>query len=63
VRSNNRRHLPIAVDAAISLGVLGKAFEKLDTNIAAFALPCLYYGKSNEHWSFPAQLPSRQQPY
>ena len=49
-------HLPIAVDAAISLGVLGKAFEKLDTNIPAFALPCLYYGKSNEHWSFPGTI-------
>ncbi len=49
-------HLPIAVDAAISLGVLGKAFEKLDANIPAFALPCLYYGKSNEHWSFPGTI-------
>ncbi|MCE2671132.1 MAG: creatininase family protein [Microcystis sp.] len=49
-------HLPIAVDAAISLGVLGKAFEKLNTNVPAFALPCLYYGKSNEHWSFPGTI-------
>lgn len=46
-------HLPIIVDAAISLGVLGKALEKLDPTIPAYALPCLYYGKSNEHWHFP----------
>jgi creatinine amidohydrolase len=49
-------HLPIAVDSAISLGVLGKAFEKLEAAIPAYALPCLYYGKSNEHWSFPGTI-------
>jgi creatinine amidohydrolase len=49
-------HLPIVVDAAISLGVLGKAMEKLATDIPAFALPCLYYGKSNEHWHFPGTI-------
>ena len=49
-------HLPIAVDSAISLGVLGKALEKLGPNIPAYALPCLYYGKSNEHWDFPGTI-------
>jgi creatinine amidohydrolase len=46
-------HLPLIVDAAIGVAVLGKALEKLDTNIPAYALPNLYYGKSNEHWHFP----------
>jgi creatinine amidohydrolase len=42
----------LIVDAAIGMGVLGKAMEKLDTRIPAYALPNLYYGKSNEHWHF-----------
>ena len=49
-------HLPIAVDSAISLGVLGKALEKLDDDVAAYALPALYYGKSNEHSGFPGTI-------
>jgi creatinine amidohydrolase len=49
-------HLPIAVDSAISLGVLGKALAQLDDNIPAYALPCLYYGKSNEHSGFPGTI-------
>ena len=49
-------HLPIAVDSAISLGVLGKALEQLDSQIPAYALPCLYYGKSNEHAGFPGTI-------
>jgi creatinine amidohydrolase len=49
-------HLPIVVDSAISMGVLGKAFSKLDNNIPAYSLPCLYYGKSNEHWHFPGTI-------
>lgn len=49
-------HLPIAVDAAISLGVLGKALTNLDAQIPAYALPCLYYGKSNEHCGFPGTI-------
>ena len=40
-------HLPLIVDAAISIGVLAKALEKLDPAIPAYALPPLYYGKSN----------------
>ncbi len=49
-------HLPIAVDSAISLGVLGKALHQLDNNIPAYSLPCLYYGKSNEHAGFPGTI-------
>ena len=49
-------HLPIIVDAAISMGVLGKALTKLDSSIPAYSLPCLYYGKSNEHYGFPGTI-------
>jgi creatinine amidohydrolase len=49
-------HLPLVVDSAISMGVLGKALSKLDERIPAYALPCLYYGKSNEHWQFPGTI-------
>ena len=49
-------HLPIIVDSAISMGVLGKALTKLDRNIPAYSLPCLYYGKSNEHYGFPGTI-------
>lgn len=49
-------HLPLIVDAAIAVSVLGKALEKLDSAIPAFALPTLYYGKSNEHWHFPGTI-------
>ena len=49
-------HLPLVVDSAISVGVLGKALDKLPTEIPAYALPCLYYGKSNEHAGFPGTI-------
>ena len=49
-------HLPIAVDSAISLGVVGKALEQLESDVSAYALPCLYYGKSNEHDGFPGTI-------
>ena len=49
-------HLPLIVDAAISVGILGKALEKLPADIPAYALPCLYYGKSNEHSGFPGTI-------
>jgi creatinine amidohydrolase len=54
-------HLPIAVDSAISLGVLGKALEQLDDDLPAYGLPCLYYGKSNEHSGFPGTITLRAQ--
>ncbi|WP_347239911.1 creatininase family protein [Oscillatoria sp. FACHB-1406] len=49
-------HLPLAVDAAIASGILGAALEVLDSDIPAYALPTLYYGKSNEHWHFPGTI-------
>lgn len=49
-------HLPLIVDAAISEAVAGKALAKLDVNIPAYALPTLYYGKSNEHCHFPGTI-------
>ncbi|MBD2182946.1 creatininase family protein [Aerosakkonema funiforme] len=49
-------HLPLVVDAAIGEAVLGKALEKLEPDIPAYALPSLYYGKSNEHWHFPGTI-------
>ncbi|MEM8830251.1 MAG: creatininase family protein [Cyanobacteria bacterium P01_G01_bin.19] len=49
-------HLPVAVDSAISLGVLGRALSLLNQDTPAYALPCLYYGKSNEHSGFPGTI-------
>ncbi|PZU96350.1 MAG: creatinine amidohydrolase [Pseudanabaena sp.] len=45
-------HLPLIVDAQISIGVLSRALEDLDHAVPAYALPPLFYGKSNEHNSF-----------
>jgi creatinine amidohydrolase len=49
-------HLPLIVDAAIATAVVGQALEKLDPAIPAYALPTLFYGKSNEHWHFPGTI-------
>ncbi|MEN9265439.1 MAG: creatininase family protein, partial [Thermostichales cyanobacterium BF4_bins_65] len=49
-------HLPLAVDALIGTGVLGRALAALDPQIPAYALPPLCYGKSNEHWHFPGTI-------
>ncbi len=49
-------HLPLIVDSAIGMAVVGKALHKLDRSIPAYALPNLYYGKSNEHWHFPGTI-------
>ncbi len=49
-------HLPLAVDSAIVLGVLGKALEKLAPDIPCYVLPPLYYGKSDEHIRFPGTV-------
>lgn len=49
-------HLPLIVDAAIATSIVGKALGKLDEAIPAYALPTLYYGKSNEHWRFPGTV-------
>jgi creatinine amidohydrolase len=52
-------HLPLAVDSAIVLGVLGCALEKLDPAVPCYVLPPLYYGKSNEHLRFPGTITLR----
>ena len=49
-------HLPLAVDSAISMGVLGAALARLPQEIPAYGLSCLYYGKSNEHAGFPGTI-------
>lgn len=49
-------HLPLVVDAAISTAVVGQALAQLDSEIAAYALPTLCYGKSNEHAQFPGTI-------
>lgn len=49
-------HLPLIVDSAIGVSVLGEALHRLDANIPAYALPPLHYGKSNEHQDFPGTI-------
>ncbi|MEM8502115.1 MAG: creatininase family protein [Cyanobacteria bacterium P01_D01_bin.1] len=49
-------HLPLVVDAAIVTSVIGRALYQLDETIPAYALPPLYYGKSNEHIHFPGTI-------
>ena len=49
-------HLPCAVDSVISSGVLGKALEKLPSEVRAFGLAPITYGKSDEHLHFPGTM-------
>ena len=49
-------HLPLIVDAAIATAILGKSLTLLPETIPAYALPPLYYGKSNEHWHFAGTI-------
>jgi len=49
-------HLPLAVDSAICMAVLGQALAQLPDHIPAYALPPLYYGKSNEHNRFAGTI-------
>jgi len=49
-------HLPLATDAAIATGVLGAALSRLAPDVPVYALPPLYYGKSNEHVGFPGTI-------
>jgi creatinine amidohydrolase len=51
------QHLPIIVDSAIPVSVIGKALSKLDPDVPAYALPPLYYGKSMNIGIFPVRLP------
>lgn len=46
-------HLPCAVDSLVAAGVVGKAMELLPSEIPAYALPAIVYGKSDEHLHFP----------
>jgi len=49
-------HLPLIVDAAIATAVVGQTLQKLSSDIPAYALPTLHYGKSNEHCQFPGTV-------
>ncbi|WP_017660082.1 creatininase family protein [Baaleninema simplex] len=49
-------HLPLIVDSAIGVAVLGKALDRLEAEVPAYALPPLHYGKSNEHQHFPGTV-------
>lgn len=49
-------HLPLIVDAAIATAVVGRALHRLDKAVPAYALPTVYYGKSNEHEGFPGTI-------
>lgn len=49
-------HLPLATDTLINNLLLGRALEKLPTDVSVYALPPLCYGKSNEHIGFPGTL-------
>ncbi|ABB57622.1 creatininase family protein [Synechococcus elongatus] len=52
-------HLPLVVDTAIATAVTGEALRRLPAEIAAYALPTLCYGKSNEHCQFPGTISLR----
>jgi creatinine amidohydrolase len=49
-------HLPCAVDSCIAAGVVGHALHRLPTEIPAFAMAPLTYGKSDEHLHFPGTM-------
>jgi creatinine amidohydrolase len=49
-------HLPCAVDSVVAAGVVGRAMSILPGDIAAFALPPITYGKSEEHLHFPGTV-------
>ncbi len=52
-------HLPLLVDSAIALAVVGRALTLLEDEIPAYCLPPLYYGKSTEHEGFPGTISLR----
>ena len=49
-------HLPCSVDSVISAGVLGRALDKLPSEIRAFGMAPITYGKSDEHLHFPGTM-------
>ncbi len=49
-------HLPLVVDTAIVMGVLGRALALVEPGAPVWVLPPLCYGKSNEHIRFPGTI-------
>ena len=49
-------HLPCFVDTVISSGVVGHALAKLPSEVPAFAMAPITYGKSEEHLHFPGTM-------
>ncbi|MEM9484958.1 MAG: creatininase family protein [Cyanobacteria bacterium P01_F01_bin.116] len=49
-------HLPLAVDTALGMAIIGRALEQLEASVPVYCLPPLCYGKSNEHWGFPGTV-------
>ena len=49
-------HLPLVTDTLQVTRVLDAALARLPEGVAAWALPALPYGKSNEHSSFPGTV-------
>jgi creatinine amidohydrolase len=49
-------HLPLATDTLINNLLLGHALAQLPPEASIYALPPVYYGKSNEHLGFPGTL-------
>lgn len=49
-------HLPLATDTLINNLLLGRALDKLPTELPVYALPPVCYGKSNEHIGFTGTL-------
>ena len=49
-------HLPTITDALLVTGVLAATLDALPEHVAAWALPPLNYGKSNEHDHFPGTI-------
>jgi creatinine amidohydrolase len=49
-------HLPLATDALVNNLLLGHALAKIPPDRSIYALPPIYYGKSNEHIGFPGTL-------
>jgi creatinine amidohydrolase len=49
-------HLPLATDTLINNLLLGKALQRVPSELPIYALPPVCYGKSNEHIGFPGTL-------
>ena len=49
-------HLPLATDTLINNLLLGRALERIASELPIYALPPVCYGKSNEHIGFPGTL-------